>query len=67
MVKKKTHGGARPGAGRNPANPEGKTVVIGASVPAELLEKLDALASERGWNRSQAVTEAVRRLVKRRR
>ena len=62
MAKKKAHGGKRKGAGR-PANPEGKTVLVTASVPGELVEQLDALREERGWNRSQAITEAIRGLV----
>jgi len=63
MAKKKQHGGKRKGAGRKVANPEGKVVVLAASVPGELVERLDGLATERGWNRSQAVTEAIRGLL----
>lgn len=62
---KKQHGGSRPGAGRRPAYSEGKTVTVAASVPESLVERLDALAAKRGWNRSQAITEAVRRIVRR--
>ena len=65
MAKKKQHGGKRPGAGRKPANPEGATVTLAVSVPGSLVEGLDALVQERGWNRSQAVTEAIRGLLKR--
>jgi hypothetical protein len=57
-------GGARKGAGRPPSNPEGKTIIVAASIPETLVTKLDAVAGQRGWNRSEAVTEAVRRLVK---
>jgi len=60
----KQRGGARPGAGRKPTNPEGHTIVIAASVPEALVANLDALAAERAWNRSEAITEAIRRLVK---
>jgi hypothetical protein len=60
----KTHGGKRPGAGRKP-HPEGPTTVIAVSVPGVLVEHLDALAAQKDWNRSEAVTEAIRRLVKR--
>ncbi len=60
----KTHGGKRPGAGRKP-HPEGATTVIAVSVPGVLVERLDALAEQRAWNRSEAVTEAIRRLLKR--
>ncbi len=63
MAKKKPHGGKRKGAGRKPTNPEGKTVVVAASVPGELVEQLDECATKRGWNRSQAITEAIRGLV----
>ncbi|HEV3339808.1 MAG TPA: ribbon-helix-helix domain-containing protein [Pirellulales bacterium] len=61
---KKQHGGRRPGAGRKPSNPEGRTSFVGATVPEALIEKLDEVAAARGWNRSEAVTEAIRRLVK---
>jgi len=63
-AKKAAWGGRRPGAGRPAANPEGQTEFIGATIPATLVAELDALAAEREWNRSQAVTEAVRRLIK---
>jgi hypothetical protein len=64
MAKKKQHGGKRKGAGRKIANPtEGKVTVIAASVPSGLIDELDGLATERGWNRSQAITEAVRKLL----
>jgi hypothetical protein len=63
MAKQKQHGGARKGAGRKPASPEGKAVVVTASVPEGLVAKLDELSVEKEWNRSAAVTEAIRRLV----
>jgi hypothetical protein len=63
MAKKKQHGGKRPGAGRKPVNPEGRTVVVAASVPGELVDDLDGVAKKQGWNRSQAITEAIRGLV----
>jgi Ribbon-helix-helix protein, copG family len=62
MAKKKQHGGKRKGAGRKPG-PEGRTIILAASVPGELADQLDELAKERGWNRSQAVTEAIRGLL----
>jgi hypothetical protein len=63
MAKKKaTRGGKREGAGRK-AGPEGKSVVLAASVPSDLVERLDELREKRGWNRSQAVTEAIRGLL----
>jgi hypothetical protein len=63
MAKKKAHGGKRPGAGRKVVNPEGRTIPVAAGVPGELVERLDELAAERGWNRSQAITEAIRGLL----
>lgn len=61
----KQHGGKRAGAGRPVRNPdEGRTTIIAASVPDGLVAQLDELATARGWNRSEAVTEAIRRLVK---
>jgi hypothetical protein len=66
MAKKKAaHGGARPGSGRPLADPEGKAVIITASVPGGLVERLAKLAEEEGWSRSKAVTEAVRLLLAR--
>jgi hypothetical protein len=62
MGKKKQHGGKREGAGRKPG-PEGPTVTVVATVPETLVEALNALAEQKGWNRSRAVTEAIRRLV----
>jgi hypothetical protein len=63
MAKKKQHGGARPGSGRPVSSPEGKTIVMAASVPALLVIELDALSEEKGWSRSEAVTRAVRGLL----
>jgi hypothetical protein len=65
MAKKKVpeHGGAREGAGRK-VGPEGPTVVVAASIPESLVQQLDELAEKNGWKRSQAITEAVRRLLK---
>lgn len=62
-MEEKQRGGARKGAGRKPGV-DGPTIVVAASIPETLLGRLDALAAEKGWNRSKAVTEAVRRLVK---
>jgi hypothetical protein len=64
MAKKAQHGGARKGAGR-PVNPEGQAVTVVASVPESLVDGLDSLAKAEGWNRSRAVTEAIRALLKR--
>jgi hypothetical protein len=65
MAKKKSHGGKRAGAGRD-IGPEGKAIVVAASVPSSLVERMDALAKKRGWGRSEAVTEAIRGLVAKR-
>ena len=62
---KKQHGGKRAGAGRKQANPEGPAVVVTASVHSGLVERLDAVAEQKGWKRSEAVTEAIRGLLKR--
>jgi Ribbon-helix-helix protein, copG family len=62
-MSKSQHGGKREGSGRKPVNPEGKTVVVAASVPETLVERLNALAEKKGWNRSEAVTEAIRGLL----
>lgn len=61
--RKKQHGGRRAGSGRPIANPEGRTVIVAASVPGELAERLDAYAAKIGWNRSKAITEAIRGLL----
>ena len=67
MSKKKQRGGTRPGAGRKVANPEeGRTVTVAASVPGSLVERLDSLAIQNGWNRSEAVTQAIRGLLAKR-
>jgi hypothetical protein len=63
MAKKKGPGGKRKGAGRKPTNPEGRTMLVAVTVPAGLVEQLDVLAQNEGWNRSQAVTEAIRGLL----
>ena len=63
MAKKKQHGGRRKGAGRKPAHPEGRTVTIAASVPSDLVDQLDVFAAQQDWNRSKAITEAIRGLL----
>jgi hypothetical protein len=64
MGKKKAvgRGGARKGAGRKPGA-DGPTIVVAASVPESLAAELDSYAEAKGWNRSKAVTEAIRKLV----
>jgi hypothetical protein len=62
---KKQHGGKRPGAGRKPISTTEDTVLIAVAMPTGLVERLDAVAEQRGWNRSEAVREAVQALVKR--
>ena len=58
------HGGKRAGSGRKPLDPDGAVKLV-VAVPASLLERLDAVAEQQGWNRSEAVREAVQALVKR--
>lgn len=67
MGKKKTsaRGGVREGAGRKVGD-EGRAVAVSASVPEPLVASLDAIAVSKGWNRSKAVTEAIRAYVGRR-
>jgi len=62
---KSQHGGKRAGAGRKPVDPEIRTTTIAVSLPTGLVESLDAVAEQKGWNRSRAVREAVQALVKR--
>jgi post-segregation antitoxin (ccd killing protein) len=64
MAKKSTRGGKREGAGR-PVGEEGRAVTIVASVPETLVDGLDERAHAEGWNRSRAITEAIRALLKR--
>lgn len=66
MAKAPQHGGKRAGAGR-PVNPEGRTVTIAVSVPSALVERLDAYTHEKACSRSEAVTLAIRALLKPRR
>ena len=65
MAKKRKmpHGGRREGAGRPPMNPDEKARVVAVTVPGELADRLDAYAAKMSWNRSQAVTEAIRGLL----
>ena len=60
-TKKNGRGGARPGSGRPPS--DDPPVVVGGRVPTSLVVKFDRWARANGLNRSQAVTEAIRRLV----
>ena len=66
MAKKELRGGKRAGAGRKPINPDDPTTTIAVTMPTGLVERLDAVAEQQGWNRSEAVREAVQALVKRR-
>ena len=62
MAKKKRHDGSRIAAARK-VSKDGPSKTIAASVPEALTKKLDKLALKEGWNRSQAVTEAIRLLL----
>jgi hypothetical protein len=64
MAKKKQWGGKRPNSGR-PVGPDGPSTVLAVSVPETLVNELDALCEAKEWKRSQAVTEAIRGLLKR--
>jgi hypothetical protein len=65
MAKKQSQiGGARIGAGRKVTHPEGPTIPLVASVPESLVRRLTVIAERKSWNRSEAVTEAVRLLLK---
>lgn len=63
MAKKQQHGGARDGAGRKQASPDGPAVVVAASIPSGLVEALDAYTAKEQCSRSEAVTRAIRGLV----
>ena len=63
MAKKKQRGGKRKGAGRKPVHPEGITELVAVTVPTTLMALLDGIAEANGWNRSEAVTRAIRGLV----
>lgn len=64
MAKKKQVGGKREGAGRKPG-PDGPTQLVAVTVPKKFVKDLDRLCKAREWNRSQAVTEAIRGLLAR--
>jgi hypothetical protein len=66
MAKKSNRGGKREGAGRKVSSPDGPTVTMAVTVPGGLLEQLDAYAAEQSWNRSEAVTRAIRGLLDKR-
>jgi hypothetical protein len=59
---KKQHGGKRDGAGR-PVGPEGPKVAVTGTIPESLAQSLDAYAAEQQITRSEALTQAVRKLV----
>lgn len=40
-------------------------MLVTVTVPSGLVERLDVLAEQKGWNRSEAFTEAVRKMLKR--
>lgn len=56
-------GGARPGAGRKRLYGKSETQTIAAAVPVPLVGQLDKWAEGQSLTRSQAVAEAIRRLV----
>jgi hypothetical protein len=56
---RKQHGGKRPGSGRKPLDPDQGSTLVGASLPSDLVERLDTYAEKRQWTRAQAIREAV--------
>ncbi|MEK6261311.1 MAG: ribbon-helix-helix domain-containing protein [Planctomycetota bacterium] len=64
QMPKKQRGGARPGSGRKAIHPEGATITVAAKTPLALVERLDVVAERKGWKRSEAITEAIRVLLK---
>jgi len=66
MAKKKKRGGKREGAGRPSSNTEGHTVLVAVTVPETLMDRLEGIAEANGWNKSEAVTQAVRAFVAKR-
>jgi hypothetical protein len=64
MAKKKSRGGTRHGAGRPTSNTEGVTTVVTVTVPVALMELLAGIAEANGWNKSEAVTQAIRAFCK---
>lgn len=63
MGKKKGPGGRREGAGRKPGI-AGPVKIVTVSIPISAMERLEAIAEEKGWGRSRAVTEAVQAFLK---
>jgi hypothetical protein len=61
--KKKQWGGKRPGAGRPTSNTEGPTVLVAVTVPETLIDRLEGIAKASGWNKSEAVTQAIRAFI----
>ena len=62
---KKPSGGKRDGSGRKVMHPEGMAIKVSLTIPAELVQALDRWSLAQELTRSQAATEAIRRLVRR--
>lgn len=60
MMTEKTWGGARPGAGRKPADPEEKRVQITISVNRETKDKLNAISKARRMKPGRIIDEMVK-------
>jgi hypothetical protein len=58
------HGGTHPEPRGRLTDREGPAVPLTASVPALLVAQLDILCEQKGWNRSEAITQAIRALLK---
>jgi Arc/MetJ-type ribon-helix-helix transcriptional regulator len=59
---KKQHGGKREGAGRK-VGEDGPTIAVAVTIPEPLLARLDALAEQNAWSRSEAVKRAIQSLL----
>ncbi len=59
---KMAHGGKRKGAGRK-VGEDGPATVVAASVPSELVERLDAYIAKTGGGRSKAIVDAIRGML----
>jgi len=61
MAKKKVkqRGGSRDGAGRPSLSEDAETIRVATDLPADLVERLDAYATNNGSKRAAVIREAV--------
>jgi hypothetical protein len=64
MATVKQHGETPPEPRGKLTDREGPAVPLTASVSALLVAQLDILCEQKGWNRSEAITHAIRALLK---